>query len=528
MTTSVPKSSIAFRAYQDKASAAIRDGWTQGLLTQLLVLPTGTGKTIVFAREIGWEVSNGHKVLVLAHREELLEQARDKLKAVNGLAAELEKAESHASLESEVVVASVQTLCRTARLQQWPADHFDLIIIDEAHRTLAESYQKVLRYFTKRKLGVTATPDRGDKKNLGTFYQRVAYEYSLIDAVRENHLARPTVKTIPLRIDLDNVEVRTGDFADDQVGSLITPLLPQISRQLWEEAKDRKLIVFMPTVETCQQMAEAMKAAGWSADWVAGISEDRKQKLEWYEKAGAGTAICNAMLLTEGYDCPSIDAVCVLRATKVRALYAQAVGRGTRLFPGKKNLLILDFLWHSTRHLLIKPAHLIAKNEEIAAKMIEKGDGDLIEAMEGVEQDVLRALEKRLRDVARRKSQLIDPLDLGTLLDDLDTADYSATSDWENQPVTEYQKRRLEKGGINLDLVTCYGHAQHIIEKMDERMQLGLGTLKQVRQLKRFGYKDAARYTFKHCGALIGRIAANNWKPFNVQPFRQTVDRPAA
>ena len=519
---------ISFRPYQDAASAAIRDGWTQGLLTQLLVLPTGTGKTIVFAREIGWEVSNGHKVLVLAHREELLEQARDKLKSVNGLEAELEKAANHASFDAEVVVASVQTLCRQTRLQQWPADHFDLIIIDEAHRTLADSYQRVLQYFTKRKLGVTATPDRGDKKNLGTFYQRVAYEYSLIDAVRENHLARPTVKTIPLRLDLDQVEVRTGDFAEDQVGSLITPLLPQIARQLFEEAKDRKLILFMPTVDTCQQMARHMNDAGWTSDWIAGISEDRREKLEWFERAGPGSAICNAMLLTEGYDCPSIDAVCVLRATKVRALYAQSVGRGTRLFPGKKNLLILDFLWHSTRHLLVKPAHLIAKNEEIATKMIEKGDGDLIEAMEGAERDVLAALEKRLRDVARRKSQLIDPLDLGTILDDFDIADYSPASEWESRPVAEYQKRRLEKGGINLDLVTCYGHAQHIIEKMDERMALGLGTLKQVRQLKRFGYKDSARYTFKHCGVLIGRIAANNWKPINVQPFRQTLERPAA
>src|SRR5581483_7025296 len=330
---------IAFRPYQDQASAAIRDGWVQGLRTQLLVLPTGTGKTIVFAREIGWEVSHGHTVLVLAHREELLQQAADKLEAVNGLQAVVEKAERHAFYDDQVVVASVQTLCRDARLAMWPADHFSLIIVDEAHRTTAASYQKVLAHFTgARVLGVTATPDRGDRKNLGTFYQRVAFEYSLIDAVRDGHLARPVVKTIPLRLDLDSVEVRGGDFADDQVGNLITPLLPQIARQLWEEAKNRKIIIFLPTIESSQRLAEQLRIVGFNAEWIAGISEDRKAKLEAFARSGSGSAMCNAMLLTEGYDEPSIDAVCVLRATKVRALYAQAVGRGTRLFPGKTNL----------------------------------------------------------------------------------------------------------------------------------------------------------------------------------------------
>jgi len=507
---------IAFRPYQDQASAAIRDGWVQGLRTQLLVLPTGTGKTIVFAREIGWEVSHGHTVLVLAHREELLQQAADKLEAVNGLQAVVEKAERHAFYDDQVVVASVQTLCRDARLAMWPADHFSLIIVDEAHRTTAASYQKVLAHFTgARVLGVTATPDRGDRKNLGTFYQRVAFEYSLIDAVRDGHLARPVVKTIPLRLDLDSVEVRGGDFADDQVGNLITPLLPQIARQLWEEAKNRKIIIFLPTIESSQRLAEQLRIVGFNAEWIAGISEDRKAKLEAFARSGSGSAMCNAMLLTEGYDEPSIDAVCVLRATKVRALYAQAVGRGTRLFPGKTNLLILDFLWHSTRHLLIKPAHLVAKTQEVAEKIIERGDGDLLEAMASSERDVLKALEKRLRQQSAKKSQLIDPLDLGTLLDDLDTADYEPSSSHDLQPLADWQIQRLTKGGLDVSAVKCYGHAAHIIERMDDRMRLGLGSLKQVRLLKKFNYPSAARLTFAECSRLISRLAANNWKPLN-------------
>src|SRR5690625_3690278 len=181
---------MELRNYQEEARTAIQKEWEEGKQKTLLVLPTGTGKTIVFSKVIEDRVKQGERVLVLAHRGELLDQAAEKLEQATGLKTATEKAEQ-TSLGSwfRVVVGSVQTMMRDKRLEQFSTDYFDTIIVDEAHHSISESYQRVLNYFDANVLGVTATPDRGDMRNLGSYYESLAYEYTLPKAIKEGYLA---------------------------------------------------------------------------------------------------------------------------------------------------------------------------------------------------------------------------------------------------------------------------------------------------------------------------------------------------
>ncbi len=163
---------MELRPYQENTREAIENEWAKGVDKTLLVLPTGTGKTIVFSKVIEDCVKEGKRVLVMAHRGELLDQAADKLEKSTGLKCAVEKAEQ-TSLESwfRVVIGSVQSLQRPSRLEKFNKNHFDVIVVDEAHHAISTGYKKVLQHFNKSKvLGVTATPDRGDMRNLGSYF----------------------------------------------------------------------------------------------------------------------------------------------------------------------------------------------------------------------------------------------------------------------------------------------------------------------------------------------------------------------
>ena len=198
---------MKLRPYQQAAREAVQGEWAKGVSKTLLVLPTGTGKTVVFAKIAEDRVRAGERVLILAHRGELLTQAADKLRAVTGLGSAVEKAEESA-LGSwyRVTVGSVQTMMNEKRLAQFSDDYFGTIIVDEAHHALSDSYQRVLSHFADANvLGVTATPDRGDMRNLGEFFESLAYEYSLPQAIRDGFLCPIKAATIPLRLDLSGV-----------------------------------------------------------------------------------------------------------------------------------------------------------------------------------------------------------------------------------------------------------------------------------------------------------------------------------
>ena len=514
---------MELRPYQEEAKQEIFHQWEAGNQKTLLVLPTGCGKTIVFAKVAEDCVREGDRVLILAHRGELLEQAADKIHTSTGLGCAVEKAEeSCRGSWFRIVVGSVQTLMREKRLNQFPGDYFNTIIIDEAHHCISDSYQRVLKHFPGAKiLGVTATPDRGDMRNLGEFFESLAYEYTLPKAIREGYLSPIKALTLPLKMDLSGVGISAGDFKAGDLGTALDPYLHQIAGEMQKYCQGRKTVIFLPLVKTSQKFRDILNAHGFQAAEVNGESQDRAEILADFAN-GKYNALCNSMLLTEGWDCPSVDCIVVLRPTKIRSLYCQMVGRGTRLSPGKDHLLLLDFLWHTERHELCHPAHLICESEEVAKKMtenLEEAAGcpvDLEEAEKTASEDVVaqreEALAKQLADMRRRKRQLVDPLQFEMSIQAEDLAGYVPAFGWEMAPPSEKQKKTLEKLGILPDEIDNAGKASKLLERLDKRRAEGLTTPKQIRFLEGKGFQHVGTWQFDTARALIDRIAGNGWK----------------
>lgn len=520
---------MELRPYQKEAKDSIFTEWENGIQKTLLVLPTGCGKTIVFAKVTEECVRNGDRVLILAHRGELLDQASDKIAKATGLGCATEKAEE-SCLGSwfRIVVGSVQSMMREKRLSRFPEDYFDTIIIDEAHHCISDSYQRVLQHFPQSKvLGVTATPDRGDMKNLGSVFESLAYEYTLPKAIKEGYLSPIKAVTIPLKVDLTGVGMQSGDFKAGDLGTALDPYLHGIAEEMRKYCQDRKTVVFLPLVKTSQKFRDILNENGFRAAEVNGDSQDRAQILEDFE-AGRYNVLCNSMLLTEGWDCPSVDCIVVLRPTKVRSLYCQMVGRGTRLSPGKEHLLLLDFLWHTERHELCHPAHLICESEEVAKKMTENLEEagypmDIEEAEKTAQEDVVaqreEALAKQLAEMKRRKRKLVDPLQFEMSIQAEDLAGYVPAFGWEMSPPSDSQKKTLEKLGILPDEIDNAGKASKLLERLDKRRQEGLTTPKQIRFLEGRGFQHVGTWQFDTAKSLIDRIAANGWRvPHDINP----------
>lgn len=522
---------LELRPYQQQAREAIHAQWDEGRQRTLLVLPTGTGKTIVFASITEDQVRSGSRVLVLAHRGELLEQAADKIRRATGLASAVEKAQdSCLGSWCRVVVGSVQSLQRPARLDQFPEDYFGTIIIDEAHHAITDGYRRVLEHFPGAVvLGVTATPDRGDLRNLGEVFDSLAYEYKLPQAIRDGYLCPIKAQTIPLQLDITGVGISGGDFAVGRLGTALDPYLDQIAGEMETACRGRRTVVFLPLIKTSQKFRDILNAHGLRAAEVNGESADRAQVLADFS-AGRYDVLCNSMLLTEGWDCPAVDCIVVLRPTKVRSLYSQMVGRGTRLCPetGKKDLLLLDFLWMTERHELCRPADLVCENREVARKMTENLASagcpeDIEEAAQQASADVVaqreEALAKQLAEMRRRKRKLVDPLQYEMSIQAEDLTGYVPSFGWELAPPSDGQAKALEKWGILPDAIESAGKASLLLDRLAKRRDAGLTTPKQIRFLEQKGFRHVGTWSFEAARRMIDRIAASGWQvPRGVTP----------
>lgn len=506
MTLFAPKSGqgMPLRLYQTQAKDQTIVGFEE-CDKGLVVIPTGGGKTILFAHLAQhWQPK---RTLILAHREELLQQAVEKIEAATGLWAEVEKAERKASFDAPVVVASVQTLCR--RADRWPVDHFGLVVVDEAHHVLADSYLNVLSHFDKhaKVLGVTATPDRGDKKNLGKYFERVFFEVTLGRLIKDGFLSPLLVKMLPVKIDLKGVRTVAGDYSADELGQKIEPWLGRVAVEMAAECWDRKSIVFLPLVKTAERMAALLNKHGIESRSVSGYDDNRKETLDWFAKAGPGSALCNSMLLTEGFDQPDVDCIVNLRPTKMRALYAQMVGRGTRLSPGKTNCLLLDFLWQSEKLSLVCAANLFAQSPEAAKEVQERlfeaaeglnggGEVDIMTACESVEEQRMKKVITALKENRKRPPGTHDAIELCLSIGANDLMQYEASSEREARPATEKQLAHLASLGFDPGSITCFGHASSIMDRLAVRRMEGLATPKQVRMMERFGHPSPALVSF--------------------------------
>lgn len=344
-------------------------------------------------------------------------------------------------------------------------------------------------------------------------------------------------QTIPLTLDIRGVATQSGDFAAGQLGSALDPYLEGIAQEMASICRGRRTVVFLPLVATSQKMQAILNAHGLRTAEVNGESRDRAETLAAFAR-GEYDVLCNSMLLTEGWDCPEVDCVVVLRATKVRSLYCQMVGRGTRLAPGKDHLLLLDFLWNTEKHELCRPACLICESPEVAAKMTEnlealaeEEDGqlaiDLEEAEEQAKEDVVaareEALAKALEEMKKRKRKLVDPLQFEMSIQAEDLSGYVPSFGWEAGPPTDKQRATLEKLGIFPDEIENAGKAQLMLDRLSKRRADGLTTPKQIRFLEGRGFTHVGTWPFDSAKKLIDRIAANGWRvPGTIDPRTYT------
>ena len=503
---------MELRGYQTEFIDAVEHSFSEGHKRIMGVAATGAGKTILAAELMRREPGN---CLFLADAKELVDQNADKFFAHTGEKAGVEMASQWAIPGVDrVVIGTSQSMVR--RLGRYAEDHFNLIIADECHRNvLGEGPQKIFKHFSyARVLGLTATPFRSDRKNLGDFFEKIAIEIGLERLIREKYLSRIQIKSIPMSVDLRGIRMAGGDYSTSDLGEVIEPILKEAAMQLAEHAKDRKkIVVFLPLVKTSIRMARILNEMGIKAVHVSGT--DREEIKAFTE--GDARVICNAQLLTTGWDCPAVDCILVLRPTKSLALFSQCIGRGTRVSPGKENLLILDPLFLSDDHKLINPACLMARDAEQAKAMMEKikedGSGDLLDVEQNVEEMRLAALQARIESKKKRKSRTVDAIEFALACGDTDTAEYEAEFGWEAAPPSEKQLAALLKAGFDTDEITTRGQASKILDLLFVRRQRGLASPKQLKLLKQLGHPSPSSVSFVAAGTWLDAKLNGREKP---------------
>lgn len=530
---------MELRSYQREAIEKVEQEWGSGKRRTLLVCATGTGKTVIMSGLCKRIVSRGGSVLLIAHRGELLDQAAEKIHTVTGLACSREQAESTSvgTLES-ITVGSVQTLMQDKRLKLLKPDRFTHVFVDEAHHAVSDSYRKVLDHFDQAcVLGVTATADRADKRGLSEVFDSLAFEYGMADAIHDGYLCPIEAQMIPLKINISGVSIQSGDYAAGQLGDALEPYLDSIADEMATICAGRKTVVFLPLVRTAERFAEMLNARGLPACEVDGQSPDRSELLADFAN-NRYKVLCNSALLLEGWDCPDVDCIVMLRPTKSRSLYCQAIGRGTRLSPGKEKLLLLDFLWMTGRHDLCRPACLLGASADVEARVTEMAedamaDGlgiDLLEAEPQAEQDVQTAREEalaaELERMRHRKARLVDPLQYALSICDIDLQEYDPVFSWERKEPTDAQVKLLESRGINPDGMDA-GMASMMIDTLIRRQDAGMATPKQVRMLERKGFVHPGTWTFEQASKMMGMLASNRWMvPAWIDPATYVPDEP--
>lgn len=367
------------RPYQSKAEEAVINSYDAGWRQLLIAMATGTGKTVVFSKLFEKLQSRlPGKMLVLAHREELIDQAIEKIKAANPtLRVDKEMAEHHADpAQADVVVASVATLGRkgTKRLEKYNWDDFDKIITDEAHHSTAQSYRNiydvtgVLKPSTNKLLvGFSATPFRSDGQALAEVYKNIPFVYSLRQAIEDGYLVDIRGYRVSTKTSLAEVKSYNGDFAVTDLATAVnteTRNKQIVAAWIGCDCSTRKTIVFAANIEHSKALADEFTKAGFKAAAVWGADPERAQKMLAH-KNGDIQVLVNCNVATEGYDDPSITCVILARPTTSPVLYTQMIGRGTRLYFGKTDVAVIDVVDITSHQSLVTVPTLLGLNAEL-------------------------------------------------------------------------------------------------------------------------------------------------------------------
>src|SRR5512147_183482 len=496
---------MKLRPYQSAASDAIFEEWRENDST-LVVMPTGGGKTVLFADVIRRVFPR--RALVIAHREELIFQACDKIQRVTGLRADVEMGEYRADGGlfglAPVVVSTIQTQCSGGdgggRMSKFDPSQFGLLIIDEAHHATSPSYRRVIDYYRTnpalKVLGVTATPDRADEEALGQVFQSVAFDYEVLDAIHDGWLVPIEQQMVHVEgLDYSGIRTTAGDLNGGDLAAVLEAEknLQQIAAASLQIIGSRRSLVFTASVKAAEMTAEIFnRHRANMASWVCGKTDkDERRNVLAAFAAGKIQVVCNCGVLTEGFDDPGVEVVIMGRPTKSRSLYSQMVGRSTRPLPGmvdgpetaearraaiaasaKPSCLVVDFVGNAGRHKLITGADILGgkvseEAVELAVTRARKAGGpvNMTEALDEAEAELHE--QKRLADAARRAglvatarftTQSIDPFDV-LHLDPVKPRGWDA-----GRQLTEKQRSLLAKQGINPDAVSFAEGRQLIAE----------------------------------------------------------------
>ena len=476
------------RPRQRQACQRLRHGYTKPdddgagpWRRQLLIAGTGAGKTIMASAMVIWNYRcRNRPTLMLANSDELCGQAMDKIAEATGEFPDLEKADRRASLDAPVVVGSFQTLANRRRLERFPADHFGLVIADEAHLSMAPTFLKTLEYFNADDntltLGITATPERADRKSLMTFYESVADEISLVELIESKSLVPIFVQTLPIEIDASHVTTFDAD-ENTELEEAIIPYYDAIIEQWKIHASDRPTLCFHPTVHSSKLFTERLRASGVeAAEHVDGTSKDRAAILERF-KTGQIDFLNNAQLLVAGYDEPRISCVINLRPTRHRTPYTQMVGRGTRLCEGKDDLLLLDFLWQFADMGILRPVDLFTTSDDVAdigQKYANDGERRNLQQINiEAQRERDQQLIDRMKNFAGERGGIRDARTFAAEIGQPDLVDFESTRQWHDQAISESQRISLQAFCIDVDTVAGRGHASQIIGRVYAMREAG-------------------------------------------------------
>lgn len=512
------------RPYQVEAGAACTEAWEQHR-SILLVMATGTGKTFTASRIVADRADRG-RILWLAHRGELLDQAAETLTSRVGLQCNVEKAELRAPRGIDlygarpVVVASVPTL-RGARLKEWDKNEFATIVVDEAHHAPAKTYRDILGHFAGAKvLGLTATPDRGDGTGMHTVFDHCAFEYDIRRGISEGYLCSIQQKSVHCAdLDISDVKTVAGDLSQGQLEQALIDggVLHQTAAPLVELAGRRQTLVFTAGVAQAHALADVIAGYLGNPDLVKALDgttprDTRRAYIQAF-RDGRIQFLLNCAVLTEGFDAPETACVAVARPTKSRALYTQMIGRGTRIAEGKDDCLVLDFTGNSGRHRLVTPLDVLA-GKPLDDDMLSDALGMCADGKPS--EEALLAAEQRQREreeaaaEARRRAQKIKA-QVAYSTRDVDPFTFlGLVQTGGGGPATEKQLRFMRNMGVPAEGNVSKWDASKVIDKLNRRRTKNLCSYKQARLLARHGLPDDL--SFSDASEAITAIANNNWK----------------
>lgn len=566
--------SFKLRNYQLEWYNKVQADRASGLTRLLIDASGGLGKSTFFAylAKQEWE-QHGKRTLVLANRDRLVRQSAKRMAEETGLEVEIEMAENHASPFAQIVMGSAPTLGRINRLTGFDPAHFSIVVPDEAHHSMADQFQRILRYFhygaeslneswvlpedgsyepKAHIIGTTATPPAPGKKNhLGQFFQKISARYSYISAVDDGWLVPPKMTTVPVKIDLSRFKLgRTShgaDFKPEDLSAAMIPIIEELAKQIVAHASDRKTMCFLPSVQCARLMAAALERLGLVSIFVSGECIDADDKATRFDEAPMGTVMCLCSIYVEGIDFISVSCIAWFRATVSEEWYKQGVFRGTRTLKGvvnddmtaderkaaiavsaKPDMLILDPLYNSDRLDLCSVHDLFTDNPEVKKAMQELDGMELLEAAKKAERDFLKSLEKAAKKAEAKAARInFDPLAWSVALSDEKLASYVPVEPWQREPIRAEQARLLV--GLNMDPVKygikTAGLAQEVTKILLHRKEFKLASPAQLEFINSLTKEDkvtgertpmfsgeyVARMKGDQAGAIMGRMKAK-WR----------------